>query len=69
MKILSNGRFWGSGSKVESDMRDRIIKLLRSSDLPMRTIAERFGLCTDLISAINVSESIRPKGFHPERSR
>jgi hypothetical protein len=69
MKILSNGRFWGSGAKIEYDIRERIIKLLRSSDLPMRTIAERFGICTDLVASINVSESIRPKGFHPERSR
>ncbi len=44
MKILSNGRFWGSGAKIEHDIRERIIKLLRSSDLPMRTIAQRFGI-------------------------
>lgn len=67
MKILSNGRFWGSGANIGYDIRERIIKLLRSSDLPMRTIAYRFGICIDAVSAINVSESIRPKGFHPER--
>ena len=68
MKILSNGRFWGTGTRSGVDIRERIVKLLRSSDLPMRTIAQRFGISSDTISAINVSERIRPKGFRPERS-
>jgi hypothetical protein len=68
MKILSNGRFWGSGANIGSDMRERIVELLQSSDLPMRMIAQRFGVCTDAVSAINVSRSIRPKGFRPERT-
>jgi len=67
MKILGNGRVWGSGAKIGYNVREGIIKLLRSSDLPMRTIAQRFGICTNAVSAINVAESIRPKGFRPER--
>src|SRR5262249_12999605 len=67
-KILSNGRFWGSGTRVEGETRDRVIKLLRSSELPIRTIAQRLGVSIDAVSAINVSENyIRPKGFRPER--
>jgi hypothetical protein len=67
-KVLSNGRFWGSGTRVEGETRERVIKLLRSSELPIRTIAHRLGVSIDAISAINVSENyIRPKGFRPER--
>jgi hypothetical protein len=65
MKILGNGRFWGSGTRTADDTRQRIVKLLRSSDLPIRTIALRFGISADTVSAINISESIRPKGFRP----
>ena len=68
MKILSNGRFWGSRANVRYETRERIVKLLRSSDLPMRAIAQRFGICMDLVSRINASESIRPKGFRSERT-
>ena len=68
MKILSNGRFWGSGANVRYEIRERVVKLLRSSDLPMRAIAQRFGICNDLVSTINASERIRPKGFRPERT-
>src|SRR5262249_55325308 len=67
-KILSNGRFWGSGTRVEGETRERVVKLLRSSELPIRTIAQRLGVSIDAVSAINVSENyIRPKGFRPER--
>jgi len=65
MKILGNGRYWGSGTRTAVDTRQRIVKLLRYSDLPIRTIGLRFGISTDTVSAINVSESIRPKRFHP----
>jgi hypothetical protein len=65
MKILGNGRFWGSGTRTSGDTRQRIVKLLRSSDLPIQTIALRFGISTDTVSAINISESIRAKGFRP----
>jgi hypothetical protein len=68
MKILSSGRFWGSRTNTGDDTRQHIIKLLRFSDLPIRTIARRFGLSVDTVSAINVSQSIRPKGFRPEAS-
>ena len=68
MKILGNGRFWGHGTRTGVDTHQRIVKLLRSSDLPIRTIAQRFGISVDTVSAINVSESIRPKGFRPERT-
>ena len=67
MKILSNGRFWGSGTKTAADTRQRIVKLLRFSDVPMRKIAIRLGISFDTVSAINVSEHIRPKGSRPER--
>lgn len=67
MKILSSGLFWGSRTKTCVDTRQRIIKLLRSSDLPMRKIAIRLGISFDTVSAINVSERIRPKGSRPER--
>ena len=67
-KILSNGRFWGSGTRVEGETRERVVKLLRSSELPIRTIAQRLGVSIDAVSAINISENyIRPKGFRPER--
>jgi len=67
-KVLSNGRFWGSGSKVEGDTRERVVKLLRTSELPIRVIAQRLGVSIDAVSSINIAENyIRPKGFRPER--
>jgi transposase-like protein len=67
MKILSSGRVWGRGIKTGEGTRQRIVKLLQSSDVPIRTIALRFGISINIVSAINTSESIRPKGHRPER--
>jgi hypothetical protein len=67
-KVLSNGRLWGSGSRVPPPTREQIIRLLKSSDLPIRMIALRYGVSAEVVSAINASENyIRPKGHRPER--
>jgi len=67
-KILSNGRFWGGNSRISDETRGHVIKLLKMSELPMTTIARRFGLSTQAVSTINADENyIRPKAHRPPR--
>jgi hypothetical protein len=67
-KVLSNGRLWGSGSRIAEERREQIVRLLRTSELPIRIIALRLGISAEAVSSINASENyIRPKGHRPER--
>jgi len=67
-KVLSNGRIWGRGTKVDNQTHKRVVQLLRSTELPFRTLGKRLGISAEAVSSINISENyIRPKGFRPPR--
>ena len=67
-KVLSNGRLWGSNTKLSNETREQVIKLLKASELPMVVIARRFGVSSEAVSTVNASENyIRPKAHRPVR--